>query len=108
MNENFKVTKSKRIKTVINDMEYNFYFLNYIKIYNDDNTRYYHFKFVTSFDIYDLYEFYEDKESFSKSDIKQYNDEIASSFIYSYKFDYNNHDEFYRACCDTIYNYNNN
>lgn len=104
-----EITKSKLLDDGFNSMEGHYwYYLYYFRIYNEDKSKYVRYAFVVNFDGEDFAEFNYDDEREVCYDYKpkDYADELASSFIYAYKFSYENHDEFFDACKDSIEKYN--
>lgn len=105
-----EITKSKLLDSGFNSMEGHYwYYLYYFRIYNQDKSKYVRYAFVVNFDGEDFDEFRYDEETDSYMNCytpKDYADEFASSFIYAYKFSYENHDEFFDACKDSIEKYN--
>ena len=90
-------------------MCHNFYFLIYGRIYNESKTKYKKFKYVEWFDIFDVQEFFDDKEYITKNDIIDYLNNLENSYLLNIK-DYNDEKglkEFYDYCNETIDNYNN-
>ncbi|MGM9881470.1 MAG: hypothetical protein ACI31S_01350 [Bacilli bacterium] len=105
---NFEITKKQKILEINNDMCHNYYFLIYGRIYNDGKTRYRKFKYIEWFDIFDVQEFFEDKEYITKKDIEEYRDNIEIPYLYNIK-NYNDEKglkEFYNYCNETIEDYN--
>ena len=105
---NFEITKKQKILEVNNDMCHNYYFLIYGRIYNEDKTRMRKFKYVQWFDIFDVQEFFEDKEYIKSEDILEYLNNLEVPSLYNLK-SYNDEkglQEFYTFCNDTINNYN--
>lgn len=105
---NIKITKRQQLLEVNNDMCHNYYYLIYGKFYNEDKTRYRKFKFVLWFDIFDVQEYFEDKEYITNDDIKEYMNEAIFGYTDIVK-SYNDTDslkQFYKICNDTINDYN--
>lgn len=104
----FEITKQKKILEVNNDMCHNYYFLVYGRIYNEGKTRYRKFKYVEWFDIFDVQEFFEEKEYITENDIKEYLNKLENCYLTSIK-DYNDEKglkDFYDYCNETIEKYN--
>ncbi len=104
----FEITKKQKILEINNDMCHNFYFLIYGRIYNESKTKYKKFKFVEWFDIFDVQEFFDDKEYITKNDIIDYLNNLENSYLLNIK-DYNDEKglkEFYNYCNETIKKYN--
>lgn len=98
---NIKVTKTKLLKEVSNDMAHNFYYLVHGRIINENNT-FTRFRIVLWFDIFDVQDFFE-KEIISKNDLRLYLDEVINSYFISQT----DKTEFISTCNETINNYNN-
>lgn len=110
MTNTFRITKVKLLDDGFNSMEGHYwYYIYYFRIYNEDKKRYYRYAFVINFTGEDFDEFRYDEETDSYVDYytpKDYADELASSFIYSYDFSYEEHSEFFEACKKSIERYN--
>ena len=103
-----KVTKTIKLLEVNNDMVHNYYYLVYGKIIDSDTKRCLKYKFVMWFDIFDLQEYF-DKDYISKSDIKQYVNELSYNYIgYEIKSinDKKGIKAFLNECKETIEEYN--
>jgi hypothetical protein len=98
------ITKQVKLYEVNNDKCHNYYYGFYGRIINTDKTRYKKFRFVVSFDIFDVLEYYE-KELVSNREKRMYAKELAYSMLDAIQ-DYDNCKEFYRLCNETIDNYN--
>lgn len=104
-----KVTRIVKLLEVNNDMVHNYYYLVYGRIIDNNTKKYLKYKFVMWFDIFDLQEYFE-KDCISKSDIKQYANELSYNYIgYDIKNinDKNGIKNFLTECNKTIENYNN-
>ena len=104
----FEITKTQKIKEVKNDMCHNYYFLILGRIYNEGKTRMRKFKYVQWFDIFDVQEFFEEKEFITEKDVREYLNNLEVPYLYNIK-DYNDEKglkEFYAYCNETIENYN--
>ena len=104
----FKITKTQKIKEVNCDMCHNYYFLIHGRIYNEGKTRYRKFKYVVWFDIFDVQDFFEDKEIIKYDDVLEYLGNLEVPYLYNIK-DYNDEKglkNFYEYCNETIENYN--
>lgn len=103
-----KITKRKQIYEIKNDMCWNFYWLYNGRIISDDGKCFRRFKFVVSFDIFDVMEFYDEDMNtpVSKSDMKNYADELAFSMT-SYIKSFDDYQDFYDICKNSIEKYNN-
>lgn len=104
----FEITKIQKIKEVNNSMCHNYYFLVYGRIYNEDRTRMRKFKYVQWFDIFDVQEFFKDKEWITQEDVREYLNNLEVPYLYNIK-DYNDEKdlkEFYNYCNETINEYN--
>ena len=100
-----KITKTKKLLEVNNDMAHNFYYIVYGKIINDDKTKYKKFKFVAWYDVFDLQEYYENENKITKQMEKAYRDDLICSYT-DYIKSYDDTKAFYELCKDTINNYN--
>lgn len=103
----FEITKMNKIHETRNDMCWNFYYIYYGKIYNEEKTRFRRFKYIEWCDIFDLQEYY-DKDTITKEEIREYFEYLENSYLTSIK-DYNDTEhlkEFYNYCNDTIKSYN--
>lgn len=106
---NVEITKRQKLLEVNNDMCHNYYYLIHGRIYNESKTRIRKFKYVEWFDIFDVQEFFEDKEWITQGDVKEYLNNLEIPYLYNIK-DYNDENdlkEFYNYCNETIKNYNN-
>lgn len=104
-----EITKTKLLDNGFNDMEGHYwYYLYYFRIYNEDRSRYCRYAFVISFNGEDFDEFNYDEETETYYDYKpkDYADELAYSFIESYDSTYENHDELFEDCKNSIEKYN--
>ena len=103
-----KVTKTIKLLEVNNDMVHNYYYLVYGRIIDGDTKKCLKYKFVMWFDIFDLQEYFE-KDYISKSDIKEYVNELSYTYInYNIK-DVNDKSgikAFLNECNETIEKYN--
>ena len=96
------------ILEINNDMCHNYYFLVYGRIYNEGKTRMRKFKYVQWFDIFDVQDFFEDKEWITQEDVREYLNNLEVPYLYNIK-DYNDEKglkEFYEYCNKTIEDYN--
>lgn len=104
-----ELTKSKKLLEVNNCMCHNYYYLFYGRIYNKNKTRFRRFKFVTITDAEDVFEYYE-KDFLTNKEIKNYIDEYAwttcDSQAYYLIKSYDDCQEFYDWCNETIDKYN--
>ena len=104
----FEITKQQKILEINNDMCHNYYFLVYGRIYNEGKTRMRKFKYVQWFDIFDVQDFFEDKEWITQEDVREYLNNLEVPYLYNIK-DYNDEKglkEFYEYCNKTIEDYN--
>jgi hypothetical protein len=103
----FKITKKTKILEVNNSACHNYYYLIQGRLFNDQKTKYKKFAYVLMFDIFDLQEYFE-KETISKTDIKQYINELENIYLLNIK----NYDDkegiqdFFNYCNETIKKYN--
>ena len=98
-----KVTKTKLLKYVNNDMTTCWYYLVYCRVYNQDNTRYKKAKFVLHIDLFDILEYFE-SDYYNASKLKEYLYTIAYGVIDFVKYD--KFVDFIDFCNDTINKYN--
>lgn len=104
----FEITKKQKLLEINNDMCHNYYYIVYGRIYNESKTRCRKFRYVQWFDIFDVQEFFEDKEYITKKDVEKYRDNIEIPYLYNIK-NYNDEKglkEFYNYCNETIEDYN--
>lgn len=104
-----KITKSKLLDSGFNSMEGHYwYYQYYFRLYNEDESKYYRYSFVISFCGEDFEEFNYNEEDnvYYDYEPKDYADELASSFIYSYNTTYENHDKLFADCKTSIEKYN--
>jgi len=105
-----EITKTKLLDNGFNSMEgYYWYYLYYFRIYNKDKSKYVRYAFVVNFDREDFDEYRYNEEDGIYYDYKPeyYADELAYSFIDSYyNSTYENHDELFKNCKNTIEKYN--
>lgn len=104
------ITKRKLLYEQCNDMCHNYYYVVYGKIFNqpkpDEQRRFRRFKFVMWIDVFELQEYYENKEYITKEDRLEYLDVLAFGTMGLIK-SYNDCKEFYNECNRTIKDYNN-
>lgn len=100
-----KITKREKIYSQYNDMVATEYWLVYGKVYNQDKTMSRSFKLVVMLDLLDVMEHFE-KETISEKNKKEYVDIITESYT-SYINSFEDMQEFYSVCNETIINYNN-
>lgn len=101
------VTKIRLIREVNNSMCHNFYYEIRFRVYASP-THYWKGNFVEWFATDDLAEYY-DKDTFTKKDIREYIEMLASNFLDAApRKDINRETmtPFYNMCCRTIENYN--
>ena len=104
----FEITKKEKIKEVNNDKCHNYYYLIHGRIYNEGKTRMRKFKYVQWFDIFDVQDFFEDKEWITQEDVREYLNNLEVPYLYNIK-NYNDEKglkEFYEYCNETIEDYN--
>lgn len=106
MNNDYHVEITKRVKLleVCNDKCHNYYFLVYVRIYNADKSRYRKSKFVVFFDNEDVGE-YANKDYYNKGDVMEFLNELIAANL-SYIKSYNDTDDYYDICTDSIRHYN--
>lgn len=100
-----KITKRTLAYEVNNDKVHNYYYYVQGHMYNDDNTKYKKFRFIVSFDVYDLADFY-DKDVFTKNDILNYVNEMSFCCFTDYIKTYDDCKYFHELCKQSIENYN--
>ena len=104
-----KITKRTKLLEINNDMCHNFYYVQYGRIYNENDTLYRQFKFVVWFDIFDVMEYFE-KEIVTKREITEYMNEIGWNTCETHKNLIKSFDDcgaFFDWCNKTIADYNN-
>ena len=104
-----EITKSKLLDDGFNSMEGHYwYYLYCFKLYNEDKSKSCEYAFVINFngEDFDEYRYDYEKDIYYDEKPEYYADEVASCFIDSYNFSYENHEEFFEACKDTIEKYN--
>lgn len=100
-----KITKRTLLLEVNNDKTHNYYYYVRGRINNDDKTKYKKFGFVVWFDIFDLSDYYESNDVFTKKDILNYLDELICSNVSIIK-SYDDCKNFYEFCKNSIDQYN--
>ena len=75
---------------------------------NEDRSRYFRYAFVVNFcgEDFDEFRYDEDENIYYNYKPKDYADELAYSFIDSYNSTYENHDNLFEDCKNTIEKYN--
>lgn len=104
-----KVTKIIKLHEVNNDMTHNYYYLVHGRLIDNDTKMYLKYKFVMWFDIFDVQEYF-DKDIITKSDLKQYKEDLSYNYIVHNIKDVNDKEhikEFLKECNSTIEEYNN-
>ena len=101
----FKITKIQKLKEVNCDMCHNFYFLVHFRMYNSDNTRQKKGKFVVCFDAFDVQEYFE-QDYYTIDNVKTLACEFAYANLEAYYKSYDNTEELYEFCKQTIQDYN--
>ena len=99
-----KITKRTLLKEVNNEMCHNWYWLIQGRIINDAGTRYRKFKFVEWFDVFDVQDYFEDG-TYNKKRVLEYLNECIWSRVDLIR-GYDNCEEFYLMCNETIENWN--
>ena len=99
----YKITKTKLLKEVNNDMAHNYYFLIYGRMYNENHTKYRKFKYVEWCDIFDVMEFFE-KDFANIADVKEYIGQLVNGYIEMIENfdDVKNISKFYDVCNETL------
>lgn len=100
-----RITKRIKLCEVCNDMCHNWYYEVWVRIMNDERTRYRRFHFVVWFDIFDLQEHY-DQDCISQKQIMDYVDVCAYAMTDLIK-SYDDYGYFYDICQESIERYNN-
>lgn len=100
-----KITKRTLVYHPNNDMVCNWYYLVQGRIINDQKTRFRKFKFIVMFDADDLWE-WNNKETISQADLREYTDELAYAQFTCYIANYDDVSEFYKLCSESIERYN--
>ena len=101
------VTKIRLIHEVNNEMCHNFYYEIRFRVYSNEH-HYWKGNFVEWFDTNDLAEYY-DKDTFTKKDIREYIEMLASNFLEDAPRKAVSRETmrpFYEKCRNTIENYN--
>lgn len=110
MDSLFRITKTKLLDSGFNCMAGHYWsYIYYFRIYNEDGKRYYKYAFIVDVTGEDLDELRYDEETDSYMDSytpKDCADELASAFLGTYRFSYEEHDEFFEACKESIERYN--
>ena len=107
----FKDKKKQKLLEVNNDMTHNYYYLIYLKVFNEEKTRVRKFRYVVWFDIFEVQEFFE-KDCITENDIKEYLKEIVENINYTHISNIKNYNDieniknFVNFCNDTIIDYN--
>lgn len=101
-----KITRRTLAYEVNNEKVHNYYYYIQGRIINDDNTKYKRFSFIVWFDVFDLADFYEDKEFFTKKDILNYVDEMIFCCFTDNIKSYDDCKYFYQLCRESIEHYN--
>lgn len=96
-----KITKRTLLEEQNNEMTHNWTYLVQGRIINDTKTRYRKFKLIINFDVFEYQEYRED----SDLTIRDYLDELIGSYC-DYINSYDDCDEFYRICNNSIIDYN--
>lgn len=100
-----KITKRKLWHEVNNDMCHNYYYVYWGRIINDCETKYKRFKFVVSFDVFELQEYFNYRDEITEEDKWEYAELLADSLIDTI-ISYDNCKYFYELCNQSIENYN--
>ena len=79
-------------------------YLIYGRILNAEKTRYRRFRFVVSFEYWEVEEYFE-KDFFTKQDVKEYLEESIAGYTLAVR-GYNDTKAFYEMCNDSIERYN--
>ena len=108
-----KITKRQLLRHDNNEMVTNWFYLVHGRIYNDEDTMYKRFRFVVWIDGEDLW-FYDgenttntdDEENWSFVPLDEYLNYYAIPSFTDYIKDFDDCDEFYEVCNDSIRNWN--
>lgn len=103
-----ELTTHKKIHEVNNDMCHNYYYVQHGRIHNADHTRFRRFRFIVWFDINDICEYF-DKEMVTQKDISEYANEVGWNCCDTYGHlikSFNDYQQFYNWCNETINQYN--
>lgn len=98
-----KITKKTKLLEVNNEMCHNYYYLIQGEMEND--TIYRRFKFVMWFDAFDVSEYFE-KDTITQKDVNEYANVQAYFIVENQNVDFDNPQEFYKYCNDTIEKWN--
>lgn len=102
---NVVITKVELIREVRNDMCHNWYYLCHGRIYTENRKQYQKFRYIIWYDVFDVCEWY-DKDSVSKSELREYANELAVSFIPNWNMVATDCKSFLDDCNHTINRYN--
>lgn len=98
-----KITKRSLLHEICNEKCHNWYYFIRGRIYDEQKTCYRKFAFIVFFDVFDVLEEL-DSDTYTKADIKDYLNELIDSMPYPDDFD--NCQDFFNICNETIDNYN--
>ena len=103
-----ELTTHSKIKEVNNEKCHNYYYVQHGRIYNANHTRFRRFKFILWFDIYDVQDFFEE-DLVTIHDIVRYATECGINYCDNHQHliqSFNECDDFYVWCNETINHYN--
>lgn len=99
-----KITKKNKLLEQNNEMCHNYYYLINGKILNDEKKRYRPFKFVLSFDVFEIQEYFE-QDYYTKENLRDYINMLCDYYLQFIK-SYDDCKEFYEMCNESINSYN--
>lgn len=108
----FEITKIKKLYDVNDDMERDYCYMIYVRLFNNEHTKYIKYKFILWFDIFEVEEYFE-KDAISKNNIRWFIEDYAFNTCLYYKldesttyYDIDRLKDFLSFCNETIKKYN--
>lgn len=104
-----EIIKTELLENGFNSMEGHYWFYLYrFRLYNRDKSKCCEYAYIISFcgEDFDEYRYDEEEDVYYDSNPEDYADDLSYGFTESYKFSYENHEEFFAACKETIDKYN--
>jgi hypothetical protein len=107
LNKQFEITRIEKLYETNNDMEHHYWYLVHLRIINKEHTKYKKIRYVIDFDSFEIQEYFE-QEFYTKQNINEYKNELASNVVYLYLKDdiFHNCNELIEYAQNTINNYN--